>query len=94
MSPVENPVRAAGWTVVVTRPCPEVTLFDVSLSGYREFFTVSEGVATLAITSLEPGAGAYPEPQVFVFAKPYDWRNDLDDDDALLQLWQAVGVKR
>lgn len=93
MSTANGAVRTAGWTVVVTRPCPEVTLFDVSLSGYRELFTVSEGHATLAITSLEPGERAYPEPQVFVFAKPYDWRNDLADDEALLQVWQAVGVK-
>lgn len=82
-----------GWTVVVTRPSPEVTLFDVSLSGYREFFTVAQGRTSLAITSLEPGA-AHPEPQVFVFSKPYGWRDDLDDDEALMQVWQAVGVKR
>ena len=94
MSAAQSQARAAGWTVVVTRPCSEVTLFDVSLSSYRELFTVAEGPTTLAITSLEPGESAYPEPQVFVFAKPYDWRNDLPDDEALLQVWQAVGVKR
>jgi hypothetical protein len=94
VNPAQSPPRAEGWTVVVTRPCTEVTLFDVSLASYRELFTVAEGPNTLAITSLEPGEGAYPEPQVFVFAKPYDWRNDLADDEALLQVWQAVGVKR
>ena len=42
----------------------------------------------------EPGEEAYPEPQVFVFAKPYGWRDDLDGDEALMQVWQAVGVQR
>ncbi len=83
-----------GWSVLVNRPHPKVTLFDVSLSGYHEFFSVAEGERSVVITSFEPGEDAYPEPQVFVFAKPYGWRDDLDDDDALLQVWQAVGVQR
>jgi hypothetical protein len=87
-------VDSGGWTVVVTRPSPKVTLFDVSLSGYRELFTVAEGSTSLAITSLEPGEGSYPEPQVFVFPKPYGWRDDLEDDEALMQVWQAVGTRR
>jgi len=28
---------------------------------------------------------------MFTFAKPYGWRNDLTDDEALLQVWQAGG---
>jgi hypothetical protein len=42
----------------------------------------------------EPGEDAHPEPQVFIFAKPYGWRDDLDGDEALMQVWQAVGVQR
>lgn len=89
-------MRAApgGWSVVVSRPHPKVTLFDVRLASYREFFTVAEGDASLAITTLEPDDGSHREPQVFVFAKPSEWRDDLDDDEALLQVWQAVGVQR
>jgi len=83
-----------GWVVVVNRPHPKVTLFEVSLSGYHEFFSVTEGKTTIAITMFEPGEDAHPEPQVFVFAKPYGWRDDLDGDEALLQVWQAVGVQR
>lgn len=83
-----------GWTVVVTRPDPKVTLFDVSLSGYHEFFSVAEGGKSVAITMFEPREDAHSEPQVFVFAKPYGWRDDLDDDEALIQVWQAVGVQR
>jgi hypothetical protein len=36
----------------------------------------------------------YPEPQIFTFAKPYGWLMDLTDEEALLQVWQAVGVQR
>jgi hypothetical protein len=83
-----------GWTVVVNRPHPKMTLFEVSLSGYHEFFSVAEGATSIAITMFEPGEEAYPEPQVFVFAKPYGWRDDLEGDEALMQVWQAVGVQR
>jgi hypothetical protein len=83
-----------GWSVVVNRPHPKVSLFDVSLSGYHEFFSVVEGEKSVVITSFEPGEDAFPEPQVFVFAKPYGWRDDLEGDEALMQVWQAVGVQR
>lgn len=83
-----------GWSVVVQRPHPKVSLFEVQLSDYHEFFSVAEGQSTIAITMYEPGEDAYPEPQVFVFAKPYGWRDDLEGDEALLQVWQAVGVQR
>lgn len=86
--------RLGGWTVAVTRPHPQVTMFDVSLSGYREFFQVAEGEQTITITMFEPEADNYPEPQVFVFAKPYGWNRELTDDEALLQVWQSVGVLR
>lgn len=82
------------WSVIVNRPHPKVTLFEVSLSGYHEFFSVAEGKTTIAITMFEPAEDAHPEPQAFIFAKPYGWRDDLDGDEALLQVWQAVGVQR
>jgi hypothetical protein len=91
---VNLPIEGGGWSVVMNRPHPAVTLLEVSLPGYREFFSVTEGCATLAITTIEAGEDAHYEPQVFVFAKPYGWRNDLDGDEALMQVWQAVGVQR
>ena len=86
--------RSGAWTVEVTRPDPSVTLFDVSLSGYHEFFAVVVGEKLVSITSYEPTEDAFSEPQLFVFAKPYGWRDDLDDEEALMQVWQAVGVQR
>jgi hypothetical protein len=91
---MSSEAELGGWTVSVTRPADTVAMFEVSLSGYREFFLVVEGSRTVAITMFEPGTDAFPEPQVFVFAKPYGWRRDLDDDEALMQIWQAVGVQR
>lgn len=86
--------RVGAWHVVVTRPHPRVTLFEVSLSDYREFFSVAEGEHSLAVTMIEPEVASYTEPQVFVFAKPYGWRDDLGDDEALMQVWQTIGVQR
>jgi hypothetical protein len=91
---VNLPIAVQGWSVVVHRPDPKVTLFEVRLSDYREFFSVVEGRSTIAITTFEPGDKVHPEPQVFVFAKPYGWRDDLEGDEALMQVWQAVGVQR
>jgi hypothetical protein len=83
-----------GWSVKLQRPHPKVSLFEVALSDYHEFFTVAEGHNTLAITMFEPGKQESAEPQVFVFTKPYGWRDDLEGDEALMQVWQAVGVQR
>lgn len=85
--------KVGSWSVVVTRPHPNMTLFDVSLSDYREFFCVAEGEHSLTVVMLEPEA-VYREAQVFVFPKPYGWTRELGDDEALQQVWQAVGVLR
>jgi hypothetical protein len=85
--------RLGSWSVVVTRPHPRMTMFDVSLSDYREFFCVAEGEHSLTIVMLEPDA-MHKDAQVFVFPKPYGWSSDLGDDEALQQVWQAVGVLR
>lgn len=86
--------RSDGWQVTVTRPDPRAMLFDVALSDYREFFFVAAGERSIAITMYDTSDDTYPEPQTFVFAKPYGWQDDLPDDEALLQVWQAVGVQR
>jgi hypothetical protein len=86
--------RAGGWQVRTTRPEPRITLFDVALSDYREFFYVAVGERSVSVTMYDTSDETYPEPQTFTFAKPYGWRTDLPDDEALLQVWQAVGVQR
>jgi hypothetical protein len=86
--------RGGGWQVAITRPDPRVTLFEVTISDYREFFFVAVGERSVSITMYDTSDDTYPEPQTFTFAKPYGWRTDLPDDEALLQVWQAVGVAR
>jgi hypothetical protein len=86
--------RAGGWQVSVTRPDPRITLFEVTISDYREFFFVAVGEQSVSITMYDTSDDNYREPQSFTFAKPYGWRSDLPDDEALLQVWQAVGVQR
>lgn len=86
--------RRGGWSVQTFRPDPRVTLFDVRLSDYHEYFLVAAGEKSLSITMLDSADSAYPEPQTFVFAKPYGWDELLDDEEALLQVWQSVGVTR
>lgn len=86
--------RPGHWQVVTTRPERGVVLFEVRLSDYHEYFFVAEGDKSISITMFDPSDETHREPQVFVFAKPYGWDLSLDDDDALLQVWQAVGVQR
>jgi hypothetical protein len=86
--------RDGGWQVITTRPDPRITLFEVTISGYREFFFVAVGERSVSITMYDTSDDTYPEPQTFTFARPYGWRGDLPDDEALLQVWQAVGVAR
>jgi hypothetical protein len=83
-----------GWKVTATRPEPRVALFDVRMSDYHEYFFAAEGEKSVSITMLDPSDASHLEPQTFSFAKPHDWRDDLGDEEALLQLWQAVGVRR
>jgi hypothetical protein len=66
----------------------------VELGDYREYFLVAAGQKTVAITMFDPTDDAYPEPQTFIFAKPYGWDDRLESEEALLQVWQAVGVLR
>jgi hypothetical protein len=83
-----------GWRVRVSRPEPRVALFDVQLSDYHEFFFVAVGERSVSVIMYDTSDETYPEPQSFTFAKPYGWRNDLPDDEALLQVWQSIGVQR
>jgi hypothetical protein len=98
VDPVASRLRGhrnrGGWQVTTTRPDPRITLFEVTISDYREFFFVAVGERSVSITMYDTSDATYPEPQSFTFAKPYGWRADLPDDEALLQVWQAVGVAR
>lgn len=84
----------SGWRVQVARPDPKVALFEVALSDYREFFFVAVGERSVSVTMYDTSDQTYPEPQTFTFAKPYGWDTDLGDEEALLQVWQAIGVQR
>ena len=78
----------------MTRPDARVSLFEVALSDYREFFFVAVGDRSVSVTMYDTSDETHPEPQVFTFAKPYGWDMDLEAEEALLQVWQAIGVQR
>ena len=87
-------MTTSGWSITAVRPHPGIALFQVAISGYHEYFFVAEGRTSISITMLDTSENAHPEPQTFSFAKPHDWRDDLSDEEALLLLWQVVGVRR
>lgn len=83
-----------GWSFSVTRPMAGVALFEIGVGDYREALFVATGEKNVAVTTFDPEDVAHGEPQVFVFAKPYGWSLDADDEDALVQVWQSIGVQR
>lgn len=84
----------AQHTVDVHRFGPSVTVFEVHLGHYREVFTVITGQKSVVITMLDESDATHQEGQVFVFAKSYGWNLDVSDEEALLLVWQSVGVQR
>lgn len=66
----------------------------MELGDYNELFFVVTGDKSVAVTMYDPSDLTHREPQVFVFAKPYGWSLDVPDEEALLQVWQSVGVQR
>jgi hypothetical protein len=91
-----SPGRAGNgtWAVQTFHPHPCVTVFDVQLSDYHEYFLVAAGQRSVSVTMFDPSDASYPEPQTFVFAKPYGWDENLEGDEGLLQVWQSIGVLR
>jgi hypothetical protein len=89
-----EPAAPRARTVDVHRFGLDVALFDVHLADYREVFFVVTGEKSVAITMYDESDSTHPEAQVFVFAKPYRWSLDTTDEEALIQVWQAVGVQR
>jgi hypothetical protein len=86
--------RAGTWSVQTFHPHPGVTVFDVRLSDYHEYFLVAAGQRSISVTMFDPSDATHPEPQTFVFAKPYGWDDTLEGDEGLLQVWQSIGVLR
>jgi hypothetical protein len=80
--------------VEVQRFGDRVTVFDVRLRDYREVFLVVTGDKSVTITMFDEGDATHHEAQVFVFAKPYGWSLDTSDEEALLRVWESVGVQR
>lgn len=77
-----------------TRYGASATALEVSLGDYREIFFVLTGDRSVTISSIDESDATHPEAQVFVFAKPYGWSTDLEDEEMMTQVWQAVGVQR
>jgi hypothetical protein len=75
-------------------PHPAITVFDIRLSDYHEYFLVAVGDRSISVTTFDPSDASYPEPQTFVFAKPYGWDEHLEGEDGLMQVWQSIGVLR
>jgi len=86
--------RNGSWSVQTFHPHPGVTVFDVQLSDYHEYFLVAVGQRSVCVTMFDPSDPSHPEPQTFVFAKPYGWDETLEGDEGLLQVWQSIGVLR
>lgn len=95
---MEPAIEARGGSrrqvVRVTRFTEHTLAVEARLGDYREVFFVITGDRTVTISSYDESDPSYPEAQVFVFAKPYGWTLDLNDDDVMVEIWQAVGVQR
>ncbi|GAB4972238.1 hypothetical protein MAHJHV57_53800 [Mycobacterium avium subsp. hominissuis] len=52
------------------------------------------GQRSISVTTFDVSDATYPEPQTFLFAKPYGWDENLEGDEGLLQVWQSIGVLR
>ena len=80
----------ARFTCRVTRPHHRVALLEVTSPNHQEFFTVSEGDRTLAVTVLDVTNATYPEPRSYSVEKPPGWRTDVRAEELLLAIWKTV----
>lgn len=86
-----------GWPagrVAVHRFGARTVVLAVHLADYRETFVVVTGDKSVAVTMFDEADVTHREAQVFVFAKPYGWSLDLPDEEALLLVWETIGVQR
>lgn len=86
--------KQGSWTVRVERFDERVSLYEVRLSEYHEHMFVALGDKMISITMMDATNPYFREPQTFTFARPHDWDTELEGDEALIQVWQAVGVQR
>lgn len=89
-----GPPSGRSHVVKFTRHSEHALAMEVGLGEYREVFFVLVGERSVAISSFDETDPTHPEPAVFVFPKPYQWSLDLDDDELMVQIWQATGVQR
>ena len=92
---LNNGKPQSGVSFVKTfHPHPSISVFDVELSDYHEYFLVAAGERSISVTTFDPSDATYREPQTFVFAKPYGWDGNLGGEEGLMQVWQSIGVLR
>lgn len=94
VDPASELIGDGRGSVRTLHPHPAITVFDVQLSDYHEYFLVAVGQRSISVTTFDVSDATYPEPQTFVFAKPYGWDENLEGDEGLLQVWQSIGVLR
>lgn len=76
------------------RPDPAVVVLDAEAMGYHEVFCVVATAETLTVLAYEPTDETSDLPRLHHVPKPYGWRNDVTDEEMLVQLWQAIGHQR
>lgn len=82
--------RLAGLTLRIHRPHDRVALLQVTAPNHQEFFHVTEGERTLAITVLDVSNPGHPEPRLYLIEKPPGWHTDTRPEELLLGIWNAV----
>lgn len=65
-------------------------MIEVTSPNHQEFFSVSEGDRTLAVTVLDVTNPTYSEPRSYSIEKPPGWRTDVQAEELLLSIWNAV----
>jgi hypothetical protein len=79
-----------GLTLHIHRPHDRVALLEVTSPNHQEFFQVTEGERSLAITVLDVTNPGHPEPRQYVIEKPPGWRTHSSAEELLLGIWNAV----
>ncbi|MEW6471041.1 MAG: hypothetical protein AB1679_02105 [Actinomycetota bacterium] len=74
----------------VTRPHHRVALLEVTSPHHQEFFSISEGDRTLAVTVLDVTNPTFSEPRSYSIEKPAGWRTDIRAEELLLSIWNAL----
>ncbi len=84
---------APDFEIRVERPDARLALIELRSPGYREFFFVVTGKASVSITAFHASDEMHEEARVYVFPPPYGWSMDLPDEDLVLQVWEALAQR-